>query len=163
MRVQGAAARGLVLVSNDRHLRRQFRLCLSDLGIAAGALTTVKNGHECLTALARIRPRLVVLDDSVADPDGLTLLHLLHQRDPEVLIVYLTIHHTLELEREVRQNGVLYYTEKPPDSFLIGKVLGSIFTPPGGTSVPPPARPELPCPERGSGVTGSSLGIQRQR
>ena len=116
MRAQGVTSRRLVLVSHDRELRRQLRTCLSSLGMTAGALTTATSEYECLATLARTRPRLVVLDDSVIEPEGLALLRMLHQRNPEVLIVYLTTRHTVELERQVRQSGVLYYTEKPPDS-----------------------------------------------
>jgi DNA-binding NtrC family response regulator len=99
--------------------------------MTASALTTATSGYECLATLARTRPRLVVLDESAIEPEGLTLLRMLHQRDPEVLIVYLTTHHTVELERAVRQSGVLYYTEKPPDSSLLSKVVASVFAPGG--------------------------------
>ena len=118
-----------MLVSNDRNLRHQLRTCLPGIGVAPGTLTAVRSGHECLIALAKIRPRLVVLDDSITDWDGLDLLRALHRHDPEILVVYLTARHTLELERVVRQLGVLYYTEKPPDPSLLGKVLGSVLAP----------------------------------
>ena len=129
MRPPGAFLRGVLLVSPDKDLRRQVHACLSAAGIAANALTTVKNGEEGLAALARVRPRLIVLDDSITDLDGPGLLHALHQHAPEVLIVYLTTRHTLELERVVRQSGVLYYTEKPSDPLLLAKVLASVFAP----------------------------------
>lgn len=150
MSMQGTTSRGLVLVSHDKDLRRQLRACLSGLGMAASGLTTVRNGHECLPTLARVRPRLVVLDDSVSEPEGLALLRMLHQRNPEVLIVYLTTHHTLELERAVRQLGVLYYTEKPLDSFLLSRVLSSVFATAAGPrdAVPPPARRDDFTPHR---------------
>jgi two-component system nitrogen regulation response regulator GlnG len=133
MKPHGAPGRGILLVSHDRELKRQFRACLSAVGIATGALTSLRSGEECLTALARVRPRLIVLDDSVAALDGPGLLRALHQQAPEVLIIYLTIAHTLDLERVVRQSGVLYYTEKPPDSVLLTKVLASVFAPALGT------------------------------
>lgn len=125
MRLRGI--RGILLVSHDRELKRQFQACLSAIRIAASTLTAVRSGEECLTTLARVRPRLIVLDDSVANLDGPGLLRTLHQQAPEVLIIYLTTHHTLDLERVVRQRGVLYYTEKPPDSDLLAKVLASVF------------------------------------
>jgi DNA-binding NarL/FixJ family response regulator len=74
-----------------------------------------------------MRPSLVVLDDSITDMTAQDLLRALRQHDPEVLVVYLATHHTAELERTVRQLGVLYYTEKPLDPFLFAKVLGSVF------------------------------------
>lgn len=76
-----------------------------------------------------MRPRLIVLDDSTANLDGPGLLGALHQHAPEVLVVYLTISHTLELERAIRQSGVLYYTEKPPNSSHFTKLLATVFAP----------------------------------
>jgi DNA-binding NtrC family response regulator len=117
----------VLLVSNDRGLWRQLRNCLSDLGVATSSLMTVKNGHGGLTALTSIRPCLVVLDDGIPDVAAHELLRTLHQRNPQVLVVYLATHHTPELERAIRQLGVLYYTEKPPDSLLLEKVLRTVF------------------------------------
>lgn len=81
-------------------------------------------------AVARIRPRLVILDDSTTDLDGLGLLHALRQSNLTLLVVYLTVFHSPELERTVRQSGVLYYTEKPPDSALLVKLLAAVFAAP---------------------------------
>jgi DNA-binding NtrC family response regulator len=127
MKSREAPRKGVLLVSHDRELKRQVHACLSSIGIAATMLTTARSGGECLAALTKGRPRLVVLDDSLSDLDGPELLHALHQRVPEALVVYLTTHHTPELERTVRQLGVLYYTEKPPDSSSFEKVLATVF------------------------------------
>ncbi|HEV8714769.1 MAG TPA: response regulator [Candidatus Binatia bacterium] len=127
MRPREAPLKGILLVSHDKDLRRQVHACLSSVGIATGALTTVRNGDEGLAALAKGRPRLIVLDDSISDLDGRGLLRAVHQRVPEALVIYLTTYHTLELERAVRQLGVLYYTEKPPDSLSFEKVLATVF------------------------------------
>ena len=129
MKPRETPVKRLLLISHDRELRRQFHACLSAAGLATTILTTVRNGTEGLAALARMRPRLIVLDDSTTNLDGPGLLGALHQNAPEVLVVYLTISHTLELERAVRQSGVLYYTEKPPHSSLLTKLLTAVFAP----------------------------------
>ena len=129
MRPPETAGKRVLLISHDRELRRQLHSCLSTAGIATTVLTTVRNGNECLAALAKMRPQLIVVDDSTTGLDGPNLLRALHQNASEVLVVYLTISHTLELERAVRQSGVLYYTEKPPDSSLLTKLLATVFTP----------------------------------
>jgi DNA-binding NtrC family response regulator len=123
----GRASPKMLHVSNDRSVWRQLRGCLSALGLTAGALTAVRNGRECFTALTRTRPCLVVLDDSITDLDAQDLLRAVRRHDPEVLVVYLATCHTAELERAVRRLGVLYYTEKPPDPLLFEKILGSVF------------------------------------
>jgi DNA-binding NarL/FixJ family response regulator len=87
----------------------------------------MKNGLEWLTAVQRVRPRLIILDDSLPDLEGPGELRALRHRAPEALVVYLATHHTLELERAVRQSGALYYTEKPPDLSLLAKVFAAVF------------------------------------
>ena len=129
MKPRGTPVKRILLISPDRELRRRLHACLSSAGIATTTLTTVRNGNEGLAALSRMRPRLIVLDDSTTNLDGPGLLGALHQHAPEVLVVYLTVSHTLELERAVRQSGVLYYTEKPPDSLLLTKLLAAVFAP----------------------------------
>jgi DNA-binding response OmpR family regulator len=119
----------VLLISPDRDLKHQVQACLSAAGIAPTALTTVRSSEEGLMAVARIRPRLVILDDSTTGLDGPSVLRALRQGNPATLVVYLTVIHSLELERTVRQSGVLYYTEKPPDSSLLGKLLAAVFAP----------------------------------
>jgi DNA-binding NtrC family response regulator len=117
----------VLLISNEKALWRQLRLCLSRLGVAATALMMVKSGHEGVVTAARLRPYLVVFDDKVNDVSAQDLLRALHQHAPEVLVIYLASHHTAELECTVRQFGVLYYTEQPLDTILFAKVLGAVF------------------------------------
>jgi DNA-binding NtrC family response regulator len=115
----------VLLVSKDRELGDQLHGCLSALGLATNALAIVQTEPECVTALTRMRPHVLVLDDEITNQDAQSLLRTVRQHDPEVLVVYLATHHTAALERAVRQLGVLYYTEKPPDLQLFGKILGS--------------------------------------
>src|SRR5712692_151358 len=51
MRPPETAGKRVLLISHDRELRRQLHSCLSTAGIATTALTTVRNGNECLAAL----------------------------------------------------------------------------------------------------------------
>jgi DNA-binding NtrC family response regulator len=96
-------------------------------GIAGKNLFAVASGHACQTVVSQIRPRLTVVDDAITDTDGPALLRTLRQQLPDSLVVYLATHHTAELEREVRQLGVLYYTEKPPDEGSLRKLLVSVL------------------------------------
>jgi DNA-binding NarL/FixJ family response regulator len=57
------------------------------------------------------------------------LISTVHQRFAEVLVVYLATQHAPELERAVRQLGVLYYTEKPPDSDVLHRLISAAFAP----------------------------------
>jgi DNA-binding NarL/FixJ family response regulator len=86
-----------------------------------------RNGTVCLAALTKVRPRLVVLDDEGADVGGPAFVDTLHQHVPQALVVYLATHHSADLERTVRQRGVLYYTAKPLDPTTLISILGTVF------------------------------------
>jgi CheY-like chemotaxis protein len=135
MKSHGSHSQGLLLISNDKSERHRVRTALTGIGLSSRTLTTASTAHEALGTLAKTRPRLVIIDDSISDLDGPFLLQALHQHSSEALVLYLTTHHTAELERAVRQLGVLYYTEKPLDLSLLKSVLGAVFTS-GRTSRP---------------------------
>jgi len=129
MRKRGVLKESLLLVSNDRQLRHQLLNCLVKSGLATSALSTVRNGQACCAALARMRPRLLIVDDGIGELDTRKLISTVHQRFAEVLVVYLATQHAPELERAVRQLGVLYYTEKPPDSDVLHRLISAAFAP----------------------------------
>jgi DNA-binding NtrC family response regulator len=129
MKGKKPSAPSLLLISQDRDLQRQLRACVLATGLPATALVTEKTDFACATILGKIRPRLIIIDDAMSALDGVALLHNLRQQIPDVHVIYLTTRHTVELERTVRQLGVLYYTEKPPDSSLLGRLLASALAP----------------------------------
>ena len=125
MRSQKVPPRTVLLVSHDRRLKRQVQACLAASGLTTTLLTATHNDQKNIRALAKPPPDVIVLDDNISAHEGPTLLETLHQSSPQALIVYIASQHTAELERTVRQLGVLYYTEKPPDDRLLHRVLVS--------------------------------------
>jgi DNA-binding NtrC family response regulator len=128
MKRRTARAPTLLLASKDKELSRHVRTSLSTIGIPSNGLVLVRNESEWREALNRERPRLIILDDDISPGNGPTLLSALRRRSAEVLTVYLAEQHSIELERAVRQLGVLYYTEKPPDWDTLGRVLASVLS-----------------------------------
>lgn len=145
-RVKGkkAVTHSLLLLSRDKELRRQLQTSLIMAGLHASVLVTARNERQCFKALGETRPHLLVFDDDAREIDGMAFLRSLHQKAPETQVVYLTAHHTAERERAVRQLGVLYYTEKPPDSLLLSRLLTSALATPFAAEHPPPVH--LPSP-----------------
>ncbi len=128
--LSSASSPSLLLVSGDNELERQIAGTLASAGSPFTTFTAVTRGHDALKVLASCKPRLVVLDDELPDTTGLDFLHRLRQEGVRTLIIYVTAHHTLELEKAVRQLGVLYYTEKPPDPLVIERITAAVFLPP---------------------------------
>lgn len=92
-------------------------------------LTIARTEREWQNALRKKNPQLVIFDDGVSGQDGTLLLSEFRRRFPHALVIYLATRHTPDLERAVRQLGVLYYTEKPPDPVLISRLLTSALAP----------------------------------
>jgi DNA-binding response OmpR family regulator len=144
MKGRKALAHSLLLISQDRNLHRQLRTCLVATELPTTTLVIEKTGCNYSTILGKVRPRLIIIDDGMTEIDGVSLLRDLRQQVPGVHVIYLTTRHTVELERIVRQLGVLYYTEKPPDPSLLGRLLVSALAP--LTQAEP--RPTAPAPAR---------------
>lgn len=125
MRSQKSSPRTVLLMSHDKRLKRQLQACLAVIGLPATLLSSTHKNADHLLPFTKTPPHLILLDDSEPVHEGPALLEKLHQSAPQALIVYIASHHTPELERAVRQRGVLYYTEKPPEDVLLQRVLAS--------------------------------------
>ena len=104
----------LLLVTRNQQLAGTVAHAIEAIGSSGPRLSTVQTLADCLVALRLLGPSLVILDDSMCPeesrPCGLD--ELLRAR-PGTPVIYVASHHTLELEREVRRRGVLFYVEMP--------------------------------------------------
>lgn len=123
MRSPKILRRKVLLVSRDKRLKRQVQDCLAASGLPTTLLTSIDDNPIRVPEVMKTPPHIIVLDDSLPLQEGPTLLEALHRYAPHALVVYITGQHTPELERMVRQLGVLYYTAKPPDDLLLERVL----------------------------------------
>ena len=125
MRSQKIHPRTVLLVSHDKRLKRQLQACLAAIGLPTTVLSSIHKSATLVLPLTKTTPHLILLDDSLLTQEGPALVEKLHQSVPQALIVYIASHHTPELERTVRQLGVLYYTENPPEDLLLQRVVAS--------------------------------------
>jgi DNA-binding NtrC family response regulator len=71
------------------------------------------DGSEALAKLGKNPPDVMILDFSLPDIDGLTILEQVKKNYPDVQVVMLTAHGNPETERKVRDLGAFDYLEKP--------------------------------------------------
>jgi DNA-binding response OmpR family regulator len=112
-----------LLVSQDKRLKRQVQDCLTASGFPVTLVTSTADHPVRVPDATKTLPHIIVFDDSLPLQEGPTRLDALQQYAPHAFVVYITDHHTPELERAVRQLGVLYYTAKPPDDLPLQRVL----------------------------------------
>jgi two-component system response regulator AtoC len=113
-----------VLVVDDEQL---IRWSLSDrLGRegyrvleAATAAEAVERAHEGVD--------LVLLDFRLPDGDGLSVLRQIKQHDPDILVILLTAHSSVDNAVEAMKHGAYHYANKPFDldeiAILVAKAL----------------------------------------
>jgi response regulator of citrate/malate metabolism len=106
----------VVLATRDSTVGAMVSAALASLGPQAPRLSSVSSMAECLSALRLLRPSVVLLDDAVTDKPGPQLIQELHKVQPGVHVVYIASRHSLDLEREMRCQGVLFYLARPMES-----------------------------------------------
>lgn len=117
----------VVLASRDRDLQSMVAGCLSELGSQPPRLTTVNSITDCVVAVRLLDPCLVLLDDGIHDAPGPNLVHDLRQARSDVSLVYLAARHSLDLERLVRCEGVLFYIAHPQGDAVATSRLANIL------------------------------------
>ena len=116
----------LVLTSNET-LAGIVSHAIEGLGANGPRLTTVRNLADCLVALRLLAPSLVILDDATFPAAGAEALDDLLQVRPGTPIIYFATLHTLDLERDVRRRGVLFYVQMPESPDQLDSVLARLL------------------------------------
>jgi DNA-binding NtrC family response regulator len=104
-------------------MRRATILVVDDEPLIRWALTTrlqdegyrVLEAETAADALSRFREGvdLVLLDYKLPDGDGLDVLRQIKAADPDILVILLTAHASVELAVEAMKQGAYHYANKP--------------------------------------------------
>ena len=100
----------ILVVDDENTITDALQLLLSDNGYDVIVASTAKDAE---TLLARRWFDLVFLDLRLPDADGIDLLKHIKQTAPEIEVVLMTAHGSLEITIEAIKRGAFYYIEKP--------------------------------------------------
>ena len=100
----------ILVVDDENTTTDALQLLLSDHGYDVIVASTAK---EAETQLARRWFDLVFLDLRLPDADGIELLEHIKHATPEVEVVLMTAHGSIEITIEAIKRGAFYYIEKP--------------------------------------------------
>ncbi len=117
--VGGAKPRILLVDDED-----QFRTSLAKRLAARGYdVIDVDNGEDAMRALRHQNPEVVVLDQKMPDMSGIETLRELKNINPDVQVIMLTGHGSVESARLTGKHDVYAYMQKPtPVEDLIEKI-----------------------------------------
>ena len=100
----------LLLVDDEQGIRQSLSAVLQDEGFH---ILAVASGKECLQALEDERFQLVLLDVWMNDLDGLKVLERIRESHPEVVVVMISGHGTVETAVKATKLGAFDFLEKP--------------------------------------------------
>lgn len=84
---------------------------------AEGAkVTHVQSGRDALTELTRWQPDLLILDIQLPDMSGMGILTAVQQRHPEVSIIMITAHGSIDIAVDAMRAGAFDFLVKPFDA-----------------------------------------------
>ena len=100
----------VMVVEDDDSVADVLREVLADEGFA---LTFVVSGEEALRLIAADCPDLILTDISLPGKSGLDVMRVARSRDPEVAVVLMTGHATVQNSIDALRQGASDYITKP--------------------------------------------------
>lgn len=107
---RGVPSSRLLVVDDDENVRITTAAILEQEGYA---VETASDGREALERVARADFDLVLTDLRMEDMDGITLLHELQTRHPNIVTIVLTGYASIESSIDALRQGVYDYLVKP--------------------------------------------------
>jgi CheY-like chemotaxis protein/anti-anti-sigma regulatory factor len=107
---RGAANSSVLVVDDEENVRVTTAAILEQEGYA---VETAADGREALELTARRHFDLVLTDLRMEDMDGMTLLHELQSRHPNLVTIVLTGYASIESSIDALRQGVYDYLTKP--------------------------------------------------
>jgi len=102
--------RARVLLADDHRIVAQGLVSL--LSPEFDLVGVVENGRALLTTAKELRPDVIISDISMPELNGIEALEELKKSDPEVRVVFLTMHHNVAYARQAMDAGALGYVLK---------------------------------------------------
>ena len=101
----------LLIVDDEAEVRTALAGILEDDGYN---IRFAENGEQCLQAITERLPALVLLDIWMEGMDGLEVLSRLKRRVPDLPVIMISGHGTIETAVQATQKGAYDFIEKPP-------------------------------------------------
>jgi signal transduction histidine kinase/CheY-like chemotaxis protein len=100
----------ILLVDDEEGIRRVLRVALSDMGYR---VVTAENGRDGLALFKARRPPIVITDIKMPDIDGVALLRMIKEIDPDTEVVMITGHGDMDTAIQSFQREASDFIIKP--------------------------------------------------
>jgi two-component system nitrogen regulation response regulator NtrX len=100
----------ILIIDDEESIRKSLADILGDEGYET---VTAGSGREALDLLAEVQPALALLDIAMPDMDGIETLKRLREQRPELQVVMITGHGTIETAVQTTKMGAYDFLQKP--------------------------------------------------
>lgn len=100
----------ILIVDDEKNIRRSVQMICTGEGFGAA---TAETADEALAALKSNQIDLAILDVMMPGTDGLTLLKKIHKQFPEVVVIMISGHATVQNAVTATKEGAYDFIEKP--------------------------------------------------
>src|SRR5947207_47991 len=100
----------VLLVDDEKGIRQSLSAVLEDEGYG---IVSVSTGEECLKSLEVKKFQVVLLDVWMRGMDGLEVLRRIQEKYPEIVVVMISGHGTVETAVRATKLGAFDFLEKP--------------------------------------------------
>ena len=121
----------ILVVDDEANIRRTLRGVLADEGYE---VVEAQDGRRALELLEREVPRLAIVDIWMPEMDGIELVSKMRQQAPEVPVIVISGHGTIDTAVRVIRMGAFDFLEKP---FQLDALLRMVDRALGGTDEAP--------------------------
>jgi DNA-binding NtrC family response regulator len=116
----------ILVIDDDRLVRWSVSMTLGRAGYRVHEATT---GMDGLTTVRDCPPDLVLLDISLPDTDGFSVLRAIRQIRPEVPVLMMTAEPNAETREQAIRLGAYAHLEKPCDAEVLQDVISQALQP----------------------------------
>lgn len=115
-----------VLLADDHMMVREGIHQLLELEDNINVIGEVGDGIECIDAIYKLRPDVVVLDINMPKMDGLSVLKKIREANISCKIIVLTFYNEIGIVQDAVKNGANGYILKEADSTLLVKAINIV-------------------------------------
>jgi DNA-binding NtrC family response regulator len=116
----------VLVVDDEKEVRRGLARCLE---LSGYRVHEAASGAEALDGISLVGPDLVLLDVRLPDMEGVEVLKRIRREDPDLPVIMITGHASVETAVQAMKLGAYEYLEKPSSfSALRGLVKGALRT-----------------------------------
>ena len=116
-----------VVLADDHDLVRSGIKALLSMVEGVEVIAEARDGQELITLVEDLKPDIVMTDISMPGMDGITAIAEIHEKDPKVRMLVLSMYDTVDFVKRAVTNGACGYLMKDAPPFELEQAVRSVM------------------------------------